>query len=67
MFSGVVIAIVCPPALLTFVWFSEDIAAARVRHWVQRCGLGTAVERSQRSAAASVPAFLAGAALVPWR
>src|SRR6266481_761716 len=45
MFSGVVIAIVCLPAILTFVWFAEVVAGC----------LALRKERASRVAAPGTP------------
>jgi glycosyltransferase involved in cell wall biosynthesis len=64
MFSGVVIAIVCLPALLTFVWFSEVLAgclALRKGRISEDAAAGTLTHRTT----VLIPAHNEGAGILP--
>ena len=64
MLSGVVIAIVCPPALLTFVWFFEVVAGCLALRKAGTSSVAAPGEASHRTAVL-VPAHNEGAGILP--
>src|SRR5262245_55393315 len=64
MFSGVVIAIVCLPALLTIVWFAEVLAGCFALRQ-QRASPVAAPATPSHSTAVLIPAYNEGAGILP--
>jgi cellulose synthase/poly-beta-1,6-N-acetylglucosamine synthase-like glycosyltransferase len=64
MFSGVVIAIVCLPALLTFVWFSEVLAGCFTLRKGRTPPIGAPGTLSHRTTVL-IPAHNEGAGILP--
>ena len=64
MFSGVVIAIVCLPALLTFVWFSEVLAGCFALCKERTSLVAVPAAQSYRTAVL-IPAHNEGAGILP--
>src|SRR5215470_1506555 len=64
MFSGIVIAIVCLPALLTLVWFAEVVAGCFALRKERTSPVATAGTPSHRTAVL-VPAHNEGAGILP--
>src|SRR5215475_4740611 len=64
MFSGVVIAIVCLPALLTFVWFSEVLAGCFALCKERASQVAVPAAQSPRTAVL-IPAHNEGAGILP--
>jgi cellulose synthase/poly-beta-1,6-N-acetylglucosamine synthase-like glycosyltransferase len=64
MFSGVLIAIVCLPALLTFVWFSEVLAGYIALHKERRSPVAATGTPSHRTTVL-IPAHNEGTGILP--
>src|SRR5262245_55395487 len=64
MFSGIVIAIVCLPALLTLVWFFEVLAGCFALRKEKACAVA-APDRPPHPTAVLIPAHNEGAGILP--